>query len=65
MVVIEQSECNRTKVVVFGKKLLHSGKVVVFGKSGCILAKWYYSGKVVVFGQSGFNRANVDVFREK
>ena len=39
MVVIGQHGCNRTKVVVFGKKLLHSGKVVLFGQSGCIRAK--------------------------
>ena len=57
-------------MVVFGQKLLYSGKVAVFGKSGCIRVKRLYSdkvvvlGKVVVFGQkwmysgkSGFIRA--------
>ena len=53
------------KVVLFGKKLLCSGKrgysranVVVFvqggciwAESGCFRAKWFYSGKVVVIGQ--------------
>ena len=29
----------RTKVTVFGQKLLYSGNVVVFGQSGCIRAK--------------------------
>ena len=39
-------------------KWLYSGKVVVFGRSGCIRAKevvkrqkWLFSVKVVVFGQ--------------
>ena len=32
------------KVIVFGNKLLYSGKVVLFGQ------KWLYSGKVIVFG---------------
>ena len=26
-------------------------KVIDFGQSGCILAKWLYSGKMFVFGQ--------------
>ena len=34
MVVLGQSGCIRAKVVVFGQKLLHSGK------SGCTRAKW-------------------------
>ena len=34
--------CIRAKVVVIGQKLLHSGKMVVFGKNA----------KVIVFGQS-------------
>ena len=29
MVVFDQSGCNREKVVLFGQKLLYSGKVVV------------------------------------
>ena len=32
-------------MVVFGQKLLYSGKI------GCIRAMWFYLGKVVVFGQ--------------
>ena len=48
VVVIRQSGCIRAKVVVFGKKLLYSGK------SGCVHAKWLYLGKVVVFGQRLF-----------
>ena len=31
-----KSGCIRAKVVLFRQKLLYSGKVVVFGKSGCI-----------------------------
>ena len=38
-------------MVVFGKKWVYSGKVVEFGQSGCILAKWLYSRFDVVFGQ--------------
>ena len=54
---------------------MYSGKVVVFGQSGCILESWLnstelvifgqnwlYSGKVVVFGQSGCIWAKVVVF---
>ena len=50
MVVCGQGECVRKKVVVFGQKLLNSGKCV------CIPVKWLYSdkrcirAKVVVFG---------------
>ena len=74
MVVFRQSGCNREKllfsdkVVVSWQEWLYSGKVVVFGKSGCIRAKWLYSakvvvfGNVVVFGQSGSYRAKVVVF---
>ena len=39
------------KVILFGQKLLYSGKVVVLGK------KLLYSGKLVVFRQSGCIRA--------
>ena len=55
----DKSGCIRAKVVVFGQKLLYSGrggaissnlsytgKVVVFGQN------WLYSGKVAVFGKS-------------
>ena len=28
------------QLVVFGKKLLYSGKVVAIGQSGCIRVKW-------------------------
>ena len=52
-------------MVVFGQKLLNSGKVVAFGQGGCsrakvhvIVQKYFYLGKiysirakVVVFGQ--------------
>ena len=45
-------------MVLLGQKWLYSGKVVLFGQSGCIRAKevalvqkWFKSGKVVVFGQ--------------
>ena len=38
-------------MVVFEQNLLYFVKMVVFGKSGCILAKWLYSGKVVIFGK--------------
>ena len=37
--------CIRAKVVVFGKKWFHSGKVVAIGESGSIRAN------MVVFGQ--------------
>ena len=50
--------CIQAKVVVFGKKWLHSGKVVVVGQNGCIWAKmvvfeqrYFSSGKVVELGQ--------------
>ena len=57
------------KVVLFGQKMMNSGKKVVFGqkwfysgKSGCIRAKvvalgqkWLYLGKVVVLGQKWLN----------
>ena len=38
--------------------------MVVFGQSGCILAKWLFSDKVVVFGQSGCIRANLLYLRK-
>ena len=38
--------------------------MVVFGKRGCIRAKWLYSGKVVVFGQSGCTRETAVVFEQ-
>ena len=50
VVVFEQSGCIWVKVFVFGK-LLYSGKMDVFGQSGCIQARRLYSRKVVVFGQ--------------
>ena len=60
------------KVVLFGKKLLCSGKrgytranVVVFVQGGCIWAKWLFSCKVVLFGQGGCNRAKVVVLVQK
>ena len=38
--------------------------MVVFGQTGCILAKWLYSGKVVVFGQKGCCPSKVAVFEQ-
>ena len=45
--------------------------MVVFGQSGCILAKvlefgqiWLYSGKNVVFGQGCYIRAKVVLFEQ-
>ena len=35
-----KSSCISGKRVVFGLRWLYSGKVVVFGQSGCIWAKW-------------------------
>ena len=52
MVVLLKSCCIRAI-------LLNSDKVVVFGESGCILAR------VVVFGQSGCIRAKVVVLGKK
>ena len=59
-------------MVVLEQKWLQSGKVVVFGQTGCFLSRWFYSGKsgfirtkwlyfdkVVVFGQSGCILAKV------
>ena len=48
--------CIRAKGLVFRQMRLYSGKMVVFGKSGCIREK------VVVFGQNGCIRAKVVVF---
>ena len=45
MFVICQSGCIRVKVVVFGKKMFYSGKVVVFGQSG------FFRVNVAVFGK--------------
>ena len=44
-------------MVVFGQKLLYSGKVVVFRQTGCIWANVVVFGKVFVFGQSGCIRS--------
>ena len=56
------------KVVVFGQKLLCSGKsgcvwanVVVFVQGDCIWAKWFCSCKVGIFGQVGCIREKVVV----
>ena len=62
-------------MVVIGKKLLYSSKVVVYGQSGFIRAKllcsvqmdvfgskWLYSSKVIVFGQGGCIREKIVVF---
>ena len=60
-----KSGCILVKVVVLGQKDFYSGKMVVFGQSGSVRAKWLYSGKVVVLGQSFCNRARVVVFGQK
>ena len=52
MVVIEENDCIRVKLVVFGQ-------------SGCIRKIWLYSGKVVVFGKSRCIRSKVLVFEQK
>ena len=65
VVVVGQCSFIGKKVVVLRKscsilaKWLYSGKVVVFGESGCIRAK------VVLFGQSGCNHAKILVFFQK
>ena len=50
---------------MFGQKWLYSGKVVVFGQSGCLWAKWFYSGYLVVFGQKWLYSGKVVVFMTK
>ena len=52
MVVYVQRWLKSGKVVIFGKKLLYSVKLLYSDNSGCNRAKWLYSGKVVVFGQT-------------
>ena len=59
-------------MVVFGQKLLNSGKVVSFGQGGCSRAKvhvfvqkYFYLGKVVLFGQNLFNSGKSGCFRAK
>ena len=56
-------------MVVFWRKWLYSGKVVVDGQSGCIRGRWMYlrkSGsnrkKVVVVGQKWLYSGKVVVF---
>ena len=46
-------------MVVFGQKLLCSGKVVVFGQ------KWLYSGKSGCIRESDCTRAKTVVFVQK
>ena len=67
LLYLGKNACIRGKVVVFEKKWLYSDKMVVFGQTGCIWARWLYLGKsgcyrvkvvvfgikVVVFGQIG------------
>ena len=69
MVLSGQSGCIPAKVVVFGQKWLYSIKGFVFGKSGCILARWFSLGnscciraKVGVFGQKWLYSGKVVVF---
>ena len=69
MLVLAKSVCIRDKVVLFGHigcipaKWFYSGKMDLFGQSGCNWAtllylsknclnriKWLYSEKVVIFG---------------
>ena len=70
-----KSGYNRPNVVVFKQSgciqavVVHSDKVVLFGKIGCIPVKWFYSGKtgclrakVVVFGQKRLYSVKVVVF---
>ena len=71
MALFRQSCCIRAKNVVFGQKVLYSGKWLYSCKGGCNRAKinvFRQSGcnraKVVVFDQSGCIRAKVDVFRQ-
>ena len=65
MIVIEQKCLCLCKYVVFGRKWLYSGKVVVFGQGCCIRARLLYSGKVVVSGKGGCIRSKVVVFGQK
>ena len=64
---------------LYWAKRLYSGKVLVFGQSGCnptkgfcirskmvvFGQKWLYSDNLVVFGQSGCIRAKMVVFEQK
>ena len=52
------------KVVEVGRNWLYSGKIVVFGQSGCIRAMRLYWGKVVVFGKMWLYSGKVVVFRQ-
>ena len=59
-------------MVVFKKKWLFSGKLVVFGQSGCIRAnlfdfwqKWLYWGCMVVCSKGGCIWAKVIVLVQK
>ena len=49
-------------MVVFVKKWLYSGKMVVFGQKSCIRAKVVVFQNVVILGKSGCIRAKVVVF---
>ena len=62
-------------MVLFGYKLLYSGKEIVIGQDGWIRAKWFfwdksdciranifYSWKVVVFGQKWLHTGKMVVF---
>ena len=65
MVVIGQSGFIREKVVVFGRKWLHSGKVDVFRKNGSIRAKWLYSGQSCCIQEIWLYSGNVLVIGQK
>ena len=60
-----KSGCIQTKVVVFRQIMFYSVKVDLFGKNGCILAKWLYSSKMVVLKQSCLYSGKSGCIREK
>ena len=53
------------KMVVFGKSGSILAKVVVFGQGSCIRAKWLYLGRVVVFEHMWLYLDKVFVFGQK
>ena len=68
LIYLVKNGCVRGKVVKLGQKLLYSGKMVLFGQSGCFREVGCFWAKVVVFGQKWLysvkrccNRANVVV----
>ena len=59
VVVIWQSGFTRASAVVFGQRLLYSGK------RGCIRAEWLYSGKWLYWDKCGCIGTNVVVLGKK